>query len=384
MKIVKVILFVCSFFLIGAFYVSAAVSVTDSATVDIILDPLAIVPDLKATVHHDYVWVDNSDGPIYVSYDVYSTDVYDYTLNWAAVLNATSCTLDGNPVSVAGGEVTKILDVKKPAPTHTLTCQAAGFTPGSNSVELKYPPAVTNLKYTCNASNTSANFTWNKPAGIDAYYVRASSQKGGYSVDPNNDNTVVYNDNWSTNSYNIAVNPSEKYSFWVNSKAQNGAFAPETAIDVSCVPQIIDPIWSGWSLNTNCTPECESSCDQIWTRSCTQGACIGPTSEPRTIYGGKCPFIKFTKPVVETSKILYGKTIQIAWESYGMKTCLGTSTDPLHLSWNALKDGLLGEFISSKLLKTTTYRINCKDIYDKNHAEVKRIINVEKPTLEEI
>ncbi|OHB14620.1 MAG: hypothetical protein A2431_04180 [Candidatus Zambryskibacteria bacterium RIFOXYC1_FULL_39_10] len=201
-------------------------SITQSQTVNVI-NAGAPNPDLKGTIYENWtgddrtaVWnaYSNINGPV----NVYNKATY--ALSWPAVSNATSCTLDGSPVSVSGGTINTYIATLT-SKTHTLSCTGAGGTTVDTFV-LTIPPMPTNPIGTCPTPYTAASLSWTAPAGYNTFFVRlneyVSPTENGYTWPPDIA-TEVIGTTWTP-----ATTPGQSYTWWISTKnTGNGAWSED-------------------------------------------------------------------------------------------------------------------------------------------------------------
>ncbi|MES2315663.1 MAG: hypothetical protein V4486_02925 [Patescibacteria group bacterium] len=112
-----------------------------------------LVPDLKVSAL-SYV---NSDGPITIPNGT------SYTLSWAAVSTATSCTLDGAPASVNGGSIGTYV-ANSPSITHILSCMNSLNQTASDAVtilsSMSGSLASPGCQIALGGSSCNTNITW--------------------------------------------------------------------------------------------------------------------------------------------------------------------------------------------------------------------------------
>lgn len=126
-------------------------------------NPLAPTPDIRLNVP---TWgYTNFNVQVEVPMGV------AYSVSWGAVANATSCTLDGVPVSVSGASVDQGL-TSQYTKTHTLTCINSAGQSSSDSITIITPPEPLTFTYSCNLTGTQATLNWTLPAGYTGGYIR--------------------------------------------------------------------------------------------------------------------------------------------------------------------------------------------------------------------
>ncbi len=202
----------------------------------------APTPDLRVTAWSG----SNSNGPL----ETYSGDVY--TLSWALVPNATSCTLDGTAVAVSGGSQTRT--ASSITKNHTLSCTNATGQSASDAVTVTIPPPPTSFTSSCNASGNLVTLNWVVPAPYVGGYVRPTAP--------------FYIDVGSGTTTNVAITPAQTYSgIYLHTRNQsNGAWSSTLSLpSFTCNPPA-----NGTLTATNCTiPLNGSSCNTnlIWSTS---------------------------------------------------------------------------------------------------------------------
>jgi len=202
----------------------------------------APTPDLRVTAWSG----SNSNGPL----ETYSGDVY--TLSWAAVPNATSCSLDGSAVAVSGGSQTRT--ASSITKTHTLSCTNATGQSASDIVTITIPPPPTSFTSSCNAAGNLVTFNWTVPAPYTGGYVRPTAP--------------FYIDVASGTTASASITPGQTYSgLYLHTRNQyNGAWSDiKTLPDFTCNPPATGPITA-----TNCPISLgASSCNTNLTWSTT-------------------------------------------------------------------------------------------------------------------
>ena len=190
--------------------------------------------DLKATVWanwagngRDTPWVyDNSDGPI-MSYSG-----ANIKLSWTSTY-ATSCTLDGasipnHGVALNGNENTYTIGNGTWSDTYVLSCTGPGGTT-SNTVAFSIPPPPTNPAATCPNPGISATLSWTAPVGWTNFYVRFYDPSAGTYPSTHEDfaGTTYTLPNSYPGANNTVTNttPGHEYSWWIHSRASNGAWS---------------------------------------------------------------------------------------------------------------------------------------------------------------
>lgn len=179
-----------------------------SCTKNITITPPVIEPDLRVALKYPAdptITYFTESGPS-------AEGIKDspYTLSWGAVANATSCTLDGNPVAVSGGSFDVPAPLTVSPTTHTMTCSGASGSPGSDTITLTIPPPPTNLQASCNPLGTQITATWDLPVGYTHSYFREST-----SV--NNEENMIGNP--QTKSF--PTTPGNTYSVWVHTRVSD-------------------------------------------------------------------------------------------------------------------------------------------------------------------
>ncbi len=205
----------------------------------------APVPDLRVTAWSG----SNSNGPL----ETYIGDIY--TLSWAAVPNATSCTLDGSAVAVSGGSQTRTASLI--TKSHTLSCTNATGQSASDAVTVTVPPPPTSFTRSCNAAGNLATLNWTLQPGYTGAYLRSTP----WGTLPFHQDIV------SGFSTNVTVTPGQTYSgVYLHTRSSNGAWSNTLPIaDITCNPPASGPLTA-----TNCTiPLNGSSCNTnlIWSTS---------------------------------------------------------------------------------------------------------------------
>ncbi len=195
-------------------------------------------PDLKVTS-----WIyNNSDGPLMVYYGA------PYALSWGAVSNATSCTLDGAAVAVAGGSINTYTATgfTNNTKTHTLTCTGPGGT-ASDSVVVSYPPPPTNATGSCNALGSQATLSWTPPAGYSHFYIRVDDTVDGYKGAAD----VFDQEDFIGSSYSFNTTPGHTYNWWMHTRdTAAGAWSQAPGGGFTCaVPKPAITITTGGPLN---------------------------------------------------------------------------------------------------------------------------------------
>ncbi len=196
-------------------------------------------PDLKVTAWGS----NNADGSVetYVGSPV--------TLSWAAVANATSCTINGSAVSVSGGSQAGAASAL--SQTYTLACTNATGQSASDAVTVTIPPPPTSFTSSCNAAGNLVTLNWAVPAPYTGGYVRPTAP--------------FYVDVASGTTTSVAITPGQTYSgLYVHTRASNGAWSNiKTLPDFTCNPPASGPITA-----TNCSIALgASSCNTnlIWS-----------------------------------------------------------------------------------------------------------------------
>lgn len=172
--------------------------------------------DLKITT-----WgYSNSDGPA----ETYTGA--PYTLTWAPVASAASCTLDGSAASVSGGSRDGTATLR--SKTFTLTCTNSTGQSFSDSVILTTPPMPTNFVASCSPSALEAIFRWTPPSGYQTFYTRASRDSDG--------SNVLYHDNVVGTTDDFVVEPNTAYTIWMHTKnTATGAWSTSVGGPIKCI-----------------------------------------------------------------------------------------------------------------------------------------------------
>jgi len=248
-KLTKIFLFSIIIFYLG--FISSkvfALEVTGSTTVIVGNTPIptTITPDLRVSVNAAYVVVNNSKGPVTLSYNS------PYTLSWGPVANASSCLLDGfYNAGINGGSVTWGGAVGWTNNSHDfiLTCTALDGSTGSDTVNLNYPPTPKNISSSCNADGTVASMSWTYPSGYSLAYTRAQLIS--------NSSYVLYNDNASGNVTGISITPNTDYRAWVHTRNTNGAYSNGVFTSIINCPAPSNPVCVAPQVLNTVTNICE-------------------------------------------------------------------------------------------------------------------------------
>lgn len=179
-----------------------------SCTKNITITPPPIEPDLEVALKYPTnptITYFTETGP-----SAEGTKDSPYTLSWGAVPNATSCTLDGNPVAVGGGS----FDVPAPltvSPTvHTLTCSGANGSSGSDTMTLTIPPPPTDLQASCSPSGTQITAIWSLPGAYTHSYFRESTGVNSEENMIGNPQTKIF-----------PTTPGNTYNVWVHTRVSD-------------------------------------------------------------------------------------------------------------------------------------------------------------------
>ncbi len=119
--------------------------------------------DVKATIWNDggrsvIFGSQTGDGPLWAYGQA------PYKITWGAVGNASSCTLNGSPVSVSGGTVdTYTYPLNTTSLVYTLSCTSSSGDTASNSGLINIPPPPTNGSGSCPSPGNLGSFSWIAP-----------------------------------------------------------------------------------------------------------------------------------------------------------------------------------------------------------------------------
>ncbi len=200
----------------------------------------------------------NGDGPLWA----YSQA--PYRISWGPVTGATSCSLNGSPVSISGGSInTYTIPLNTNSLTYTLSCTGSGGTT-EDSVTIYVPPKPTSGVGSCPNPGTTGSFSWTAPnvnvGGISIWNTfittvintTTSTQLGYPATDSNFVGT----------SKNFTTTVNNSYLWSVSSKHNTtGAFSDPVSgsftCSNSCINLTLNSSKSGFSLTnstTNPTP----------------------------------------------------------------------------------------------------------------------------------
>jgi hypothetical protein len=180
-------------------------------------------PDLKVAAWS--TGYSATDGPT----ETYTGDVY--TLSWGAVLNASSCTLDGSAVTTSASSTTRTASAR--TTTHTLICTNATGQSGSDTVTITTPPIPTNVSYSCSPDQMTATVGWDAPVGYNTFYLR-TTLNGTPTGSPGWDDNYVGTAG-VRNTVAIPVSPNTGYSYWMHSKnTTTGAWSSAPSLWINC------------------------------------------------------------------------------------------------------------------------------------------------------
>ncbi len=177
-----------------------------------------------------------------VAYNPNGTPDTASTLTWSASGGVTACYITGGIYTSAvvgewygtyvGGPSGFVSTGNLTADTtYTMNCHN-GTTWAANpkTVTVTVPPPPTNPTHTCAPSGTSATLSWTPAVGYNAFYLRAKPSPV-VQADP----YTAYDDNYVTPSYTLnSITPGQSYTWWVHSKAPNGAWSNSIGGTFSC------------------------------------------------------------------------------------------------------------------------------------------------------
>lgn len=174
-----------------------------------------------------------------VAYNPNGTPDTSSTLTWSASGGVTACYITGGIYTstvpaewygtYVGGATGSVSTGNLIADTtYTMNCHN-GTTWATNpkTVTVTVPPPPTNPTHTCSADGTSATISWTPAIGYNTFYLRTRQPDGI---------TVYYDDNaYALSNYTLnPITPGQPYSWWVHSKAPNGAWSNSIGETFSC------------------------------------------------------------------------------------------------------------------------------------------------------
>ena len=178
-----------------------------------------------------------ADGSVFVNYNT-TTKV-----RWNVSGNITSCTASGGwsgSKSFAAGWHDWTSGNITANTTFTLSCTGAGGTTSDSGTAAIVPPP-TGPTHSCAVNGASATISWARATGYNTMYLRTRNPSG----------TVFYDDNaYIGASYLMSpITPGASYTWWVHSKAANGAYSNSIGETFSCaVPPVVSnmkaPNWN--------------------------------------------------------------------------------------------------------------------------------------------
>ena len=214
----------------------------------------APTPDIKSTTSYGG---SNMDGPV----ETYIGDTI--TLTWAAVPNASSCTLNGASVTTGAGSSSSTASAL--TQTFTLNCTNATGQSASDAVTITVPPPPLSFSKSCNAAGNLVTLNWTLPSGYTGGYVRPSAP--------------FYVDVASGLTTSVAITPGQTYSgIYLHTRASNGAWSNILYLpDFACNPPPTGSIGA-----TDCTiaadaSSCTSSLNWSTNYPVTTSAVTTPT-----------------------------------------------------------------------------------------------------------
>jgi tetratricopeptide (TPR) repeat protein len=145
--------------------------------------------------------------------------------------------------------------------TYSFT-QDSSFVGCANGVGALYqaaPPVPTDATATCSGESKKVTLNWTNPSGYDTVYLRMVDKtvNPDYNPDTASGISVVWNDNYTSNSFSTDIISGHTYAWWIQTKnTTSGFWSPSVGGEFNCETQYAE---DDFSLSCKANPVATSS-----------------------------------------------------------------------------------------------------------------------------